>query len=207
MKTVDLTHTIVPGMPVWPGDPEIVTEEICSLERDGVRVKQLTLGTHTGTHADAPAHVFPGGLTLDQMPIEQFMGLGAVTAGFPGLDELADLQGVDFLLFSTAWEKHWGRPDYFEHYPVPPTVLLERLVHMGLKGVGMDTPSPDSPEGVELPHHHLLLGAGLVVVENLRGLEPLRGKVVPFYALPLSCGEADGAPVRAVALWNDTMEE
>ena len=205
MRVMDLSHPISGGMPVWPGDPAAALERVSDVERDGFQVTRLTLGSHTGTHMDAPGHVLPGGATLDSLPPGTFVGTAAVTRGFPSLEELSALEGVDFLLFSTGWEGEWGKPAYFSGYPVPPRGILERIVHMGLKGVGMDTPSPDVPD--RLDHHRLLLGAGLVVVENLTGLAALAGQMMPFCALPPPFRGSDGGPVRALAFLDDQMEE
>lgn len=199
MTVVDLTRPMVSGMPVWPGDPEVTFAPAFTNWKDGFGVTKLAFGSHAGTHMDAPAHVLAGGRTLDELPPETFVGSAAVVDGFPGLDDLEQYRGVDYLLFSTGWETKWGEPEYFTGYPVPPTVILERLIHMDVKGVGIDTPSPDGVEASALPHHRLLLGAGVVVLENLRGLEPLRGRRFPFCALPLLYEGADGGPVRAMA--------
>ena len=198
MSAVDLSRPIVPGMPVWPGDPAVEAAPACTVEGDGCSVTRLTLGTHTGTHLDAPAHLVSGGRALDTLPLEAFFGTAAVVRGFPSLDALEALSGVDFLLFSTGWASQWGKPGYFSRYPVPTPALLEQIIHMGVRGLGMDTPSPDAPDSLE--HHRLLLGAGLVVVENLCNLCKLEGRRVWFTALPLPLAGADGAPVRAIAL-------
>ena len=55
-------------MPVWPGDPAVSLETVCTAETDGCRITRLTLGSHTGTHLDAPRHVLPGGSSLDELP-------------------------------------------------------------------------------------------------------------------------------------------
>ena len=67
------------------------------------------------------------------------------------------------------------------------------------KGIGIDAISIDPIDSRDLPVHKLLLGAGLIVVENLTGLEVLP-QSFDFMALPLKIAEADGSPVRAAAL-------
>ena len=68
MKPVDLSYPLETGMPVWPGDPAVSLETVCTAETDGCRITRLTLGSHTGTHLDAPCHVLPGGSSLDELP-------------------------------------------------------------------------------------------------------------------------------------------
>lgn len=74
MKVIDLTHTIREGMPVYPGTEPPLLEPANSYEKDGFRETRLTMFSHTGTHMDAPAHLFAGRTTLDAFPAGQFIG-------------------------------------------------------------------------------------------------------------------------------------
>lgn len=207
---IDLTHTIEPEMPVYPGTPSPSMEAACTVERDGYRETMLHMVSHTGTHMDAPCHLLPGGETLDAMSPDRFCGNAAVVdvshLGERGIitAELLrtreeDLRSVEFVLFYTGWEQKWGKPDYFSAFPVMDEEAARFLVSCGLKGVGTDAISVDPVEAGHLPVHRVLLGAGMVIVENLR-LQKLAGeRRVRFYALPLKYRNADGAPVRAVA--------
>lgn len=207
---VDLTHTIEPEMPVYPGTPSPSMEAACTVERDGYRETMLHMVSHTGTHMDAPCHLLPGGETLDAMAPDRFCGNAAVVdvshLGERGIitEELLrtrqeDLQQAEFVLFYTGWEQKWGKPDYFSVFPVMDEEAARFLVSCGMKGVGTDAISVDPVEMAHLPVHRVLLGAGMVIVENLR-LQKLAGeRRVRFYALPLKYRNADGAPVRAVA--------
>ena len=74
MKPFDLTHTISPNMPVYPGTEPPVFTTGCSIDETGFLEKKITLFSHTGTHIDAPAHLLKGHKTLDMLPIEHFYG-------------------------------------------------------------------------------------------------------------------------------------
>jgi len=74
MQLRDLSHRIRTGMPVYPGDPEVRVERALSLDRDGVDVSALRLGSHTGTHVDAPSHTVAGGRTMAQVRLEELVG-------------------------------------------------------------------------------------------------------------------------------------
>lgn len=203
----DLTHILTPGMPVFPGDPAYEQTPVFRLERDGFRETFLGLNSHTGTHMDAPAHLLAQGETLDRMPLERFFGRACVldcggcgTAIPRSLLERVEGEGpLDFLILSTGWEERWRRESYQTGFPVLTQQGADYLVSLGLKGVGVDALSVDPAESAELPIHRTLLSGGLVLVENLRGLIPLRGTQVWFGAFPLAFVQADGAPVRAVA--------
>jgi len=203
MRVIDLTHPMTDGLPVWPGDPAVSLTPAAGLEAGGCRLTRLAFGSHTGTHMDAPAHVLPQGAALDTISLEQCTGIASIVENFPPPAELDRYARADFLLFSTGWDRRWGKPGFFASYPVPERGLIEALSRMNLKGVGLDTPSPDAPDSHDLPHHRLLLEAGLVLIENLAGLAPLRGRTVPFCAFPLACAGTDGAPVRAAAFLED----
>ena len=78
MKVIDLTHTICEDMPVYPGTEQPKLTVVNTCEADGFRESLLQLYSHTGTHIDPPAHLFPDGRTLDQFPPEQFLGKALV---------------------------------------------------------------------------------------------------------------------------------
>ncbi|MBN1248964.1 MAG: cyclase family protein [Anaerolineae bacterium] len=210
MPIVDLSHPITSGMPVYPGDPAPTSAQVTSLAETGYVTRQLVLGSHTGTHIDAPAHMLAGGPTLSDLPIATFIGLARVLhlpveAGKTiALARLAphetDLEACGFLVINTGWHRRWGQPDYFANYPTLSVDAANWLARQGLKGVGLDTPSADGPTSQVYAVHHALLGAGMVIVENLTNLDALPDRVT-FSAFPLPIAGADGSPVRAIAIW------
>ena len=210
MRVVDFTHVLRREMPVYPGTPLPELTVASTWERDGFHETRLTLHSHTGTHMDAPAHLFPAGATLDALPPARFAGTALVVpcAGAGAvlhMDLLAPVKDAadraDFLLFHTGWDRLWGRAAYFEGYPVPGEDVVDYLLASGKKGVGLDTVSVDPVGDWDLPIHRRLLSGGLVIVENLTNLAAAGGEPFTFCALPVHYEKADGAPVRAVGLW------
>ncbi|MGI6075405.1 MAG: cyclase family protein [Pyramidobacter sp.] len=207
MKIIDLTHTIEPAQPVFPGDPSPRFRCVADYPSEGYRETEVTLGSHTGTHVDAPAHVVPGGNTVSQLSVECFCGTAAVLRLPSGTERImpehiarcAGAETADFLLISTGWERLWGSEEYFRGYPLLDEQAAQWLVSAGKKGVGLDVMSIDAIDSVDLPLHRLVLGGGVVIVENLCHLGELPCGAVKFCALPLKLKEADGAPVRAMA--------
>ncbi len=195
MNLLDLTWPLADGSPVFPGDPPV---RLADAGVPGCRVTRLSLGSHAGTHIDAPAHVFPGGRTLEQYPPARFAGTAAVLASPGDLDRAA---GADFLLVRTGWDRRWGAPDYFTAYPPLDPGLAAAIAAGGFRGVGLDTPGPDRPDALDC--HRLLLGADVLILENLRRLDRLPPGRFRLWALPLAVAGADGAPVRAVAYWEE----
>ena len=78
MRCMDLTHLISREMPVYPGTEPPRLQPANTYERDGFQETLLTMYSHTGTHMDPPAHLFAGRTTLDQFPVEQFIGRALV---------------------------------------------------------------------------------------------------------------------------------
>jgi kynurenine formamidase len=216
---VDLTHPLHTGMPVYPGDPAVEITPALTLADDAVNILRLHLGSHSGTHVDAPFHVRDDLPRLDELPLEQFVGpavlldaRGSGARAAIGVEHLAPVRellapGV-VVLVVTGWSRHWGTDRYLAH-PAPTPELARALVDAGVRTVGLDTlsvdltPAPGDPfDG--LPTHLVLAGAGCVIAENLTGLEPLLdaqrdGVAIEVSLLPLAVAGADGAPVRAVA--------
>ena len=210
MKILDLTHRIEESMPVYPEtDPPRLTPAN-TFEQHGFRETLLTLGSHTGTHMDAPAHMLREGKTLDQFPADKYTGTAYVLdcSDLAGKEipkarlqlHAEEIEAADFLLFYTGWDRYWGSAEYFSPFPTLSLEAAEYLASVPLKGVGTDAISIDPMDTTDYPVHKLLLGAGFVNTENLCRLAPLAGRSVPYLTLPLHFKDADGAPVRAIAI-------
>jgi len=210
MAIIDLSHFLEVGMPLFPGTPVPIFEENASIETDGYREKKIALCSHTGTHMDAPAHIVAGAKTLDQLPVETFCGdaflLNCTRARKARIDLTELLPHVDairesaFIILHTGWDRYWGDEHYFSGYPALTPEAARWLAHLGLKGVGMDTISADPSDSLALPVHNILLGAGMVLVENLTNLAAVPAPSFLFAGFPLKIRDADGSPVRAVAI-------
>lgn len=211
MRALDLTHPIEASMPVFPGTEPPCLRPANTLEKDGFAETLLSLYSHTGTHMDAPAHIFKGAPALDTFPASQFVGtalvLNCTGASEIGLDRLhragPALESAQFLLFYTGWAKKWGAPAYFEGFPCLTVAAADYIVSAGKKGVGFDTISVDPVADGNLSIHRRLLSSGqTVIVENLTNLDQIGPGLFTFCALPLKFVQSDGAPVRAVALFD-----
>lgn len=222
MTVYDLSHSLDASVPVYPGDPEVTLRPHATHDADGYRVTALSLGSHSGTHVDAPAHTEPGGATLDAFPVEAF-SMEALTidctrygAGeaIPA-DVLPGETDADTLVFHTGWDAHWPDERYLDHpYLAPETArrVADMDCHVGIDTLNVDPTGSSAvveadaevepadvgaaePAGV--PAHHAILGAGKLIVENLTTL----GAVPREFRLdvaPLPLPDADAAPARVV---------
>lgn len=112
----------------------------------------------------------------------------------------ARIKDSDFLLIHTGWDKKWKTDDYSGSFPVLSVAAANYLTSLNLKGVGVDAISVDPIDSSEMPVHHALLGAGMILAENLKNLSELPESGFYFSAFPLKIKEADGSPIRAVAI-------
>ncbi|MCM3658801.1 cyclase family protein [Agromyces mediolanus] len=201
-------------MRVYPGDPEVVIEPALHLDRDGVDVARLHLGSHTGTHLDAPSHTVAGGRTTGGIGLDELVGdalvvhLDGLVAGQRyGLPELERALGgtlpervPPIVILDTGWAERFDTDEALDHPALDPAAAAE-LVRRGLHVLAVDTLSPDPSSGesaaAAFPVHEVVLGDDRLIVENLCGLGGLPERVrVGFFPLRV---DLDGAPVRAVA--------
>ena len=213
---IDLTHTITPEIPVFPGDSAPVIQPVATLTGDGFRTSCLTISSHAGTHMDAPSHLLRTGSNLDQMPMSQFSGRATVVdvseAGPVIAEDFLraqhdDLLCADFILLYTGWECRWGSESFLEDtFPVLDEGGAKFLASCGLKGLGTDAVSVDRIHGPQTVHT-ALMKTGAVILENLC-LKKVRGrKDFLFFALPMKFQNSDGAPVRAFAELRENFEK
>ncbi|MFC7432029.1 cyclase family protein [Agrococcus sp. GCM10030264] len=205
---IDLSHPIVDGMLVYPGDPAVHVSSALSLEGDGVAVTSLRMGSHTGTHIDAPSHTVAGGRTLGAVSLDELVG-DALVVRMPGLaprevygwERLSAAASIPdrvppIVAIDTGWAQCFGSSRALEH-PALGADAARELVARGMRILAVDTLSPD-PTGSssDFPVHDVVLGADGLIVENLCGLDAVPDRVrMGFFPLRL---DGDGAPVRAV---------
>src|SRR5690606_3584213 len=166
------------------------------------------LSLHCGTHMDAPFHFFGDGDAIDRVPLEFCTGAAtilrlpsAVEAGTITRDDLLpfgeEIHATRRVIFDTGWHRRWREADYFTAHPVISTDAAWYLVDKDVCLIGVDFPSVDREP---YKTHQVLLGSGIVIVENLTNLGAVSEDVVRFAAFPLRLSGRDGSPVRAVAI-------
>jgi len=199
---------------VYPDTVAPVIEKLNTVERDGFAELKVSMVLHSGTHIDAPSHIIQGAKSLDQFPVDKFIGSAIVIPCTDRSEITLDLLSsyesqiaeVDFVLFYTGWQHKWSTPAYLESSPVPTEASALWLTQFNLKGIGVDSFSIDrvisandvAPE--TLPNHQILLGRDILLIENLANLDKLPAGPFQFQCLPIHIEHADGSPVRAVAL-------
>ena len=205
MKIYDISVPIAPGeTPVYPGDPGIEVASWMAIARgDPADVSALSLGAHTGTHVDAPAHFIEGAPGVTSLPLDALVGearVVAVPSDARAVEEShvreAALGGCPRVLFKTRnsafWEDPRGR--FREDFTYIAPAAARALVSRGVRLVGIDYLSIGDEEA-----HRVLLGAGVVAIEglDLREVDPGEYRLV---CASLKLEGAEGAPARVLLL-------
>jgi arylformamidase len=206
MQIIDISVPISSQMPTWPGNP---ATQISAFKRiaqgASSNVSQVMLGSHTGTHVDAPRHFLDGRAGVDELPLDVLIGPCRVL-------ELPDATGITAddlraaaagsppgarLLLKTRNSALWdGRPFSSDFAHLTPDGA-EWLVAAGVRLVGIDYLSIERFKAQGAPVHHILLGADVVIIEGLN-LANVTAGPYEMICLPLKLAGADGAPARVV---------
>jgi arylformamidase len=203
----DISVPLRTGGVVYPGNPPImITPQQAISLGAGANVSRLDLGSHSGTHVDAPKHFFDDGAGVDTLPLDVLMGPARLIAfgdevKSVGEAELMrhDLDGVTRLLIRTR-NSTWlasGSSEFHSDYTYVAPDGAAYLAGIGVQLVGVDYLSVEQFHSGHHRTHRTLLGAGVVIVEGLSLSEPPPGDY-ELRCLPLKLAGLDGAPARAV---------
>jgi arylformamidase len=209
----DVSHVISKDMPIYPGNPIPKFESVLSLQKDGVNVSRVSLGTHTGTHVDSQNHFILNGIGIENEPITKFIG-EAVVLDFSkkmigdGIDgnDLNPFSSItrseDIVLLYTGVINNWHE-NYMDRVGSRFTYLepsaADWIVNHKIKSIGIDTFSVEKYGSKQAITHKKLLSAGVGIIENLSSnLKRFVGKRVFLVCLPLALKGLDASPARAV---------
>jgi len=208
---MDLSNTIENDMPLYPGDVVPVVEPFSSIEESGAAIAKLTLGTHTGTHVDAPNHILNRREAVHEISLENFVGDAWVfdfsykTMG-TGLEEedfkdKSHVHSNDMVICYTGSSEYSNDEDLRTRYVYISKSAATWLVRKKVKAVGIDSLSVERFGSMDYEVHKTLLKDGITIIENLSSnLKFLADKKVFFVAAPLKLRGLDGSPVRAFAI-------
>lgn len=205
-RIIDISVPNGPGQHVYPGDPAPRIDAVHRI-RDGAvaNVSLLTMGSHTGTHVDAPHHFIDEGPRLGDVALEHMVGPALVVdcRGHAAVDAavLADapIESGDIVLCRTDNSARWRAPEFQRDFTYVTLDAAEHLLARGVRALGFDYLSIEAFGSPDFPVHHRLLGAGMFVIEGLDLGAVEAGRYV-LVCLPLKFPQLDGAPARAVLL-------
>jgi arylformamidase len=204
-RLYDISLPVKNGGVVYPGNPEIQIEPQQNMAKgDSSNVSQLSLGSHTGTHVDAPLHMIPGGAGVDGIPLDALIG-PAVLCAFgdevmgvtEALLRTQPLQGHQRVLLKTRNSGFIREREFHRDYTYLAPDGAEYLASLGVRLVGIDYLSIEQFHSGHHRTHTTLLGRGIVIVEGLDLSRPPAG-TYQLSCLPVLLAGIDGAPARAV---------
>lgn len=215
MKLIDLSQPIFDDGPNCPAHPAVSIERIADHPRDGWRMELIKIASHTGSHLDAPLHKLAGGASIDQLPLDTFVGpaliadLRGIKAGSPiGSADLSAALPSDLtdriILLATGWGERRAKSDeWLLHSPFLSAEGASWLVERKIRAVGIDHYSIGGslePENARV--HEILLGQGKWVLEDIRFPADVFKLAQPFtlWALPINLREHSGSFCRPVAV-------
>ncbi|HXZ78457.1 MAG TPA: cyclase family protein [Terriglobales bacterium] len=215
MAIFDLSHPLQPGMPSYPGLPQ-PQFHVFLAHGDAPKHAHYAPGTsfqiaayefagNTGTYVDAPFHRHPDGMDFASLPLEKLVNLAGLLIDGPHDGPIHAQHFVDLdvkgraVLLHTGWASRWGG-DYFRSGPYLTASAAEHLAMTGAALVGIDCANIDNMQDSARPAHTILLGAGIPIVEHLRGLEQVSRRRFRFFAAPPAIQGGTSFPVRAFAI-------
>ena len=212
-EVIDISVGISSLTPVYPGDPEPNIRKIFCLPDDGASVSSISMGSHTGTHIDAPSHIFEDGKSVDKLQLDTLVGnavlldLSSIKQTIKkqdlenALNEFDMTDNIDILLIKTQNSKIWTDSSSmgFESMISLDRSSGEWIVENGFKSVGIDGFSVDVEPDLEV--HRLLLGNDINIIECL-DFNGVSDGVYSFVCLPLKMEGCDGSPARAMLIKN-----
>lgn len=205
MHIWDVSRTIHSALPVWPGDPTPLVEPQLQANAGGPRTSVIRIGSHTGTHVDAPAHFFAKGKTVDQLDLRVLIGPAMVV-------DCSAYQEIQAAILDARVRSGYSRillklaePNCLDGSftsAVPLTLdAAQWVIDHHIKLIGISGPTVDRFDADELAIHRQLLAADIIIIENL-WLQDVPDGEYDLACLPLPVAGADGAPARAI-LWTD----
>jgi arylformamidase len=215
-RLIELSHLIESGMTTHPGIPPPTISTFLSHEASAERyapgttfeIARIDMVANTGTYVDTPAHRYPGGEDLSEVPLERLVDLDGVVVDCRGRQvsevDASAFAGVTVagraVLVLTGWDANWGTAVYLSGNPYLGEDAAKWLVEEGAALVGIDSLNVDSITDPRRPAHTALLRAGVPIVEHLTGLSALPREGFRFFAAPPRIRGMATFPVRAFGL-------
>ena len=198
LRIHDITRVLSQDMQVYPGDPKPKFEPQATIQNNGVNVTRITVGTHTGTHVDAPRHFLQEGTSIEKESLEKFIGEAVIidishrkyicSSDLSGLD----IKRNDIVLINT------GTGTSLTDFVYIDESAAKWMVEHRIETVGIDTASVEKYGLKDAPVHKLLLGSNIGIIENLTNLKEFAGMRMFLVCMPLPLRGVDGSPARAI---------
>ena len=219
-KLIDLSFEINDDMLTYPSPNHVPFQStiLGQIDKDGRETRKFTMGSHCGTHVDAPKHFLKDGKSIMEFDINDLVGeallidLGHLKPNtiislknFKGeLDAANKINPVRRIVFRSYWSQHWNTNQYYHGWPYFDTESIKYIINSKIKLLGLDFPSPDSQfngtdSEEDSPNHKLLFNSDIILTEYLTNLDKLKKGMIYITVLPLKLSNFDGSPARVTA--------
>lgn len=222
-KALDLTQTIVDGIPDWDGNCGFRMQKVLDYP-EGLCVQEIRTPNGIGTHMDAPSHFFQGALDIAQIPLTKLICPAVVINVTAKLAPDYAISEEDIQVFErqygvvpegsvvigyTGWGAYWHVAERYRnadahnrmHFPKFSLAAVQYLLQRNINGIAIDTLSPDGAD-MSFPVHHTLLSNGKFIIENIKVTNELPAVGSTLIALPLKIAGATEAPCRVIAMFD-----
>jgi len=214
MEIIDLSHTLDNECMTCgtPWHEKVKITQMGTIDFVGRNTHGIVLGSHSGTHIDAPLHFYNGADGVDRLDLKLVYGTCEVvdmSAKGKGCvvekDDLIKMKITERMIFRFDWFKYWKSDDFYQGFPYFSLEAAKYLVDCGMKVIALDTPSPDCGDAIgktdDSPVHKLFLSNGVTIIEYLTNTDCLKvGIEYKLVAFPLKIKDCDGSPARVVAI-------
>jgi arylformamidase len=216
-EIIDLSLGLEDGIITYPTSVHKTFESsiVGRIQIEGRETRKFTMGSHCGTHVDAPKHFLENGMSVDQFDVNDLIGeallinLGKKNPNqviylnnFKG--EFLKYTNIKRIIFRTDWSEYWNTSQYYQGWPYFDAESIEFLINNNLKLLGIDFPSPDSAYfgtdcSMDSPNHKKLFSNNIILTEYLTNLNKLKPGLIFLMVSPLKLLNFDGAPSRVTA--------
>ncbi len=209
----DLSNVIAQDMPVYPGNARPEFQPILTIEKEGVNVSKIVLGSHTGSHVGAPSHFIADSEAIDQVTLEKFMGeaiiidlsKNEVGRGITYQDlepHSGEVIEGDIVLIFTGTSEYWHNTNsniLTHHFSYLDPSGADWIIDHRIKCIGIDSLSLEKYGSKSSESHKKLLSKGIGIIEGLNSkLKELSGRRGFLVCLPLPLKGLDASPVRPI---------
>ncbi|XP_078337529.1 kynurenine formamidase-like isoform X2 [Crassostrea virginica] len=237
MRIVDLTHEHSPSTIYWPGNPRYNFTILFRNSTDSYWYESNSFATaeHGGTHVDAPAHFYEGGLRVQQIPMEKLVGKGVIinVKQKASIDPdyrvtVEDLVNYErthgsipdgaVVLMNSGWSDKYPNPTSVFNTPTPSdpktfhfpgwheNATAWLMKNRNINIIGVDTPSTDYGQSKVFPTHVLMGKHNIIGVENVGFLDKIPESGSTICVAVLKLTDGSGAPARVFAMMEENKE-
>lgn len=206
MKIIDVSLSISHTTPTYPGDPEPMIKRVFDIDKgDAANVSKIALSSHVATHIDAPLHFLKDGVSVDELPLETFIGRVKV---FEMLEEdvitraLLEKKNIEYgdrIFLKTKNSEYLKQDEFYKDFVFLSPDAALYLVDKCVRIVGIDYLSIEKYNSEDYAVHKILLKNNIIIVEGL-DLKDVDEGEYKYVCLPLKIKNCDGAPARVILI-------